>query len=186
MASIGTGCSILSLLVAFSVVFYDLVGARRRSHREAMTDALTGLGNRRKLVADMDLAIPSLADAEAMAIGIFDLDGFKAYNDTFGHPAGDALLTRLGGRLAAVVGDRGGAYRIGGDEFVVVTNAPDTERVLSAAETALSEHTNTFAIGCSRGAARIVAGVTFEDALRVADQRLYTNKRTDRGERRLV
>ena len=184
VASIGTVVSILSLLVAFSVVFYDLVGARRRSHREAMTDALTGLGNRRKLVADMDLAIPSLADAEAMAIGIFDLDGFKAYNDTFGHPAGDALLTRLGGRLAAVVGDRGGAYRIGGDEFVVVTNAPDTERVLSAAETALSEHTNTFAIGCSRGAARIVAGVTFEDALRVADQRLYTNKRSGRTELR--
>ncbi len=119
-----------------------------------------------------------------MAIGIFDLDGFKAYNDTFGHPAGDALLHRLGGRLAAVVGDRGGAYRIGGDEFVVVTNAPDTERVLSAAETALSEHTNTFAIGCSRGAARIVAGVTFEDALRVADQRLYTNKRSGRTELR--
>ena len=184
VASIGTVVSILSLLVAFSVVFYDLVGARRRSHREAMTDALTGLGNRRKLVVDMDLAIPSLADAEAMAIGIFDLDGFKAYNDTFGHPAGDALLTRLGGRLAAVVGDRGGAYRIGGDEFVVVTNAPDTERVLSAAETALSEHTNTFAIGCSRGAARIVAGVTFEDALRVADQRLYTNKRSGRTELR--
>jgi diguanylate cyclase (GGDEF)-like protein len=184
VASIGTVVSILSLLIAFSVVFYDLVGARRRSHREAMTDALTGLGNRRKLVADMDLAIPSLADDEMMAIGIFDLDGFKTYNDTLGHPAGDALLHRLGSRLAAVVGDHGSAYRIGGDEFVVVTNASDSERVLSAAETALSEHTNASAIGCSRGAARIVAGVTFEDALRVADQRLYTNKRPGRTELR--
>jgi diguanylate cyclase (GGDEF)-like protein len=185
VASIGTVVSILSLLVAFSVVFYDLVRARRRSHQDATTDALTALGNRRKLVADMELAIQALGDDEKIAIGIFDLDGFKGYNDTFGHPAGDALLVRLGSRLATVVGGRGGAaYRIGGDEFVVVTNAPDPEPVLSAAESALSEHTDTFAIGCSRGSARIVAGVTFEDALRVADQRLYTNKRSGRGELR--
>jgi diguanylate cyclase (GGDEF)-like protein len=184
VASIGTVVSILSLLVAFSVVFYDLVRARKRSHHDATTDALTALGNRRKLVADMELAIPALANDESIAIGIFDLDGFKGYNDTFGHPAGDALLARLGSRLATVVRDRGAAYRIGGDEFVVVTNAPDSERVFTAAEAALGEHTDAFAIECSRGAAQIVLGVTFEDALRLADQRLYTNKRSGRGELR--
>ena len=89
------------------------------------------------------------AKNETMAVGIFDLDGFKAYNDTFGHPAGDALLARIGGRLAAAVSGRGEAYRIGGDEFVVTTTAADGERVLTAAQTALSEQGAGFAIGCS-------------------------------------
>jgi diguanylate cyclase (GGDEF)-like protein len=184
VATIGTIVSVLALLVAFTVVFFDLLRARRRSYRDATTDTLTALGNRRKLVADMESAIQSLGVTETMEIGIFDLDGFKVYNDTFGHPAGDALLARLGRRLAAVVGDRGSAYRIGGDEFVVVTGAPDGDHLLSAAQAALSEHSDAFAIGCSRGATRIAAGTTFEDALRVADQRLYTNKRATRGERR--
>ena len=50
-------------------------------------------------------------------LALFDLDGFKHYNDTFGHPAGDALLERLGGNLARLVAGRGRAYRMGGDEF---------------------------------------------------------------------
>ena len=57
---------------------------------------LTGLGNRRKLFADLEPAAASLAGTKTITVGIFDLDGFKAYNDTFGHPAGDALLARLG------------------------------------------------------------------------------------------
>ena len=51
---------------------------------------------------------------------LFDLDGFKNYNDAYGHPAGDALLRRLGDRLAAAVAGRGTAYRMGGDEFCVL------------------------------------------------------------------
>jgi diguanylate cyclase (GGDEF)-like protein len=184
VASIGTILAILFLLIAFSVVFHDAVRARRRSHLDATTDALTGLGNRRKLVADIEPAIQSLGAGESMEIGIFDLNGFKTYNDTFGHPAGDALLARLGIRLAAVVGSCGRAYRIGGDEFVVVSATADGERMLAAAQEALSERTDTFAIGCSRGSTCITADTTFEDALRIADQRLYANKRSASGERR--
>jgi diguanylate cyclase (GGDEF)-like protein len=182
VASIGTVVAMLFLLIAFSIVFYDSARARRRSHHDATTDGLTALGNRRKLVTDMELSIPSIGTGEALEIGILDLNGFKTYNDTFGHPAGDALLTRLGNRLAAVVGEDGAAYRIGGDEFVVVTSAANAERLLPAAQTALSERRETSAIGCSLGSARIAAGTTFEDALRIADQRLYTDKRAARGE----
>ena len=57
---------------------------------------------------------------EPWLLAIFDLDGFKGYNDAFGHPAGDALLARLGGRLAAATADHGRAYRLGGDEFRLV------------------------------------------------------------------
>ena len=57
---------------------------------------------------------------------LFDLNGFKRYNDTFGHPAGDELLIRLGSALQAAVGEDGTAYRIGGDEFcLLLTCAED-------------------------------------------------------------
>jgi diguanylate cyclase (GGDEF)-like protein len=176
VATVATTIAIVFLLLAFSVAFDYTLRARRRSHRDATTDALTGLGNRRKLFADMESGVAALDRREPLTVGMFDLDSFKQYNDTFGHPAGDALLARLGGRLAAVVGDRGSAYRIGGDEFVIVTPEDDGERTLAAAQAALSERGAGYAVGCSRGSARILSGITLEQALHVADQRLYSNK----------
>ena len=70
---------------------------------------MTGLGNRRKLLLDLEATLDE-PQAGSTLLMIFDLDGFKGYNDTFGHPAGDALLARLGGKLAAVPG--GSAARI--------------------------------------------------------------------------
>ena len=179
VASVATVVAILFLLVAVSIAFHHLQRARRRSHEDATTDALTGLGNRRKLFADMSQ--PAVVPEQVKTLAaIFDLDGFKAYNDTFGHPAGDALLARLGGRLALAVADRGRAYRIGGDEFVVTTDAPDGERVLAAARSALTDQGPGFSVGCSSGSTRVRAGSSFEDALHLADQRLYANKRSGR------
>jgi len=184
VASIGTIAAILFLLLAFSIAFRRSVRARKLSDHQAMTDELTGLGNRRKLFADMERKISSLGAEQTVTVAIFDLDGFKAYNDTFGHPAGDALLHRLGSRLAAAVGDRGSAYRIGGDEFVVTTASPSDARLLKAAQAALSERGDGFKVGCSIGSTRIVAGVTLEQGLHVADQLLYANKRSGRGDLR--
>ncbi|MDX6538382.1 MAG: hypothetical protein QOD37_2723, partial [Gaiellales bacterium] len=181
VASAATALATILLLVAFSIAFHHLLRARGRSHEEATTDALTGLGNRRKLFADMDRLAVAL-DRGKTVTAIFDLDGFKAYNDTFGHPAGDALLAGLGRKLAVAVAGRGLAYRIGGDEFVVTTNSAAAERVLSDAQSALSEQGPGFSIGCSTGSSEVGAGSSFEDALHVADQRLYANKRSTRGE----
>jgi len=181
---LGTVGVTLFMLIGFSIAFGQSVRARTRSHREANTDALTGLGNRRKLFADLEPAVASLARTKTITVGIFDLDGFKAYNDTFGHPAGDALLNRLGHRLSTAVDDKGKAYRIGGDEFVVTTTATDPQELLAAAQTALTETGEGFSIGCSIGFTQVRAGVTVDQALHVADQRLYTNKRTAHAERR--
>jgi diguanylate cyclase (GGDEF)-like protein len=181
VASTATAAATILLLIAFSIAFHHLLRARRRSHEDAMTDALTGLGNRRRLFADMEQSAVALERGTTLA-AIFDLDGFKAYNDTFGHPAGDALLAGLGRKLSATVAGEGHAYRIGGDEFVVTTSAADGERLLSSAQSALSEQGAGFAIGCSMGSTRVEAGSSFEDALHVADQRLYANKRAGRGE----
>ena len=57
---------------------------------------------------------------------LFDLNGFKRYNDTFGHPAGDELLAELGGALRGAVGDDGTAYRFGGDEFCVLLTCAES------------------------------------------------------------
>jgi diguanylate cyclase (GGDEF)-like protein len=183
VATAGTVLAVISLLLAFSVAFQYTLRARRRSQRDATTDALTGLGNRRKLFADMEGGFGKLDRREPLAVGMFDLDGFKHYNDTFGHPAGDALLARLGNRLAAVIGGRGSAYRIGGDEFVIITAEAGGENVLERAQEALTERGAGYAVGCSRGSARILAGITLEQALHVADERLYANKRSVRSGR---
>ena len=184
VATIATILAIVFLLTAFSLAFERAVRARRRSEEQATTDTLTGLGNRRKLFADMERDISSLSGGQTLTVAIFDLDGFKAYNDTFGHPAGDALLARLGARLEATVADCGDAYRIGGDEFVVTTGSDSDTRLVMAAQAALTEHGEGFAIGCSAGSTRVAAGESLEQALHVADQRLYTNKRSGRRDPR--
>ena len=143
-----------------------------------MTDALTGLGNRRKLFAEMDRKIAPLGAEQTVTVGIFDLDGFKAYNDTFGHPAGDALLARLGSRLAAAVGDRGQRLPDRGRRVRRHDHVGSDTSLLKAAQAALSERGEGFRIGCSLGSTRVVAGVTLEQALHIADQLLYANKRS--------
>jgi diguanylate cyclase (GGDEF)-like protein len=110
---------------------------------------------------------------------VFDLDGFKAYNDAYGHPAGDALLVRLGERLQAAMSGRGHAYRMGGDEFCVLTTLlVDGADALSAAGTAaLTEHGEGFEITASYGTAMIpLEAATAAEALGTADQRMYARK----------
>jgi diguanylate cyclase (GGDEF)-like protein len=186
----------LVLLVAFSCALYRSMCARRRaevlsgdkqtllerSQADAATDALTGMPNRRKLFDDTDRLLDRPDGGPDVSLGIFDLDGFKNYNDSFGHPAGDALLTHLGHQLSVAMAGRGTAYRMGGDEFCVVTTAPDAEEVLAAAAAALSEHGERFSITCSYGAATIPAeAARLEQALQLADRRLYGCKELTRS-----
>jgi diguanylate cyclase (GGDEF)-like protein len=154
------------------------------TRQEASTDALTNLGNRRKLLIDLERRFAS-PQSETALLMIFDLDGFKAYNDTFGHPAGDALLTRLGGKLAAVPGVHGAAYRLGGDEFCLIASIDEgeAEPLIDRACEALSEHGEGFRIESSFGAVMLPDEATEPSvALQVADERLYAQKHSRRGE----
>ena len=118
-------------------------------------------------------------------LALFDLDGFKHYNDTFGHPAGDALLVRLGAQPGApTCSGRGRAFRMGGDEFCALfepRGEPSRRRWSRGAAAALSEHGDGFSIGCSYGAI-VLPGEAADaaEALRIADQRMYAQKHAGR------
>ena len=153
------------------------------SRRQARTDSLTGLGNRFLLMRDAAAVLADEDDVEPHLLLLFDLDGFKNYNDSYGHPAGDALLCRLGARLAATV-DGSETYRMGGDEFcVLVPWAPerDPAEVILACREALSEEGDGFKVGASCGHALLPGeGADISETLRLADRRLYAEKHSGR------
>ena len=170
----------VALGVGASCVAWIWLGRLRarveESRRLALTDELTGLGNRRRLLGDLEHAIESGTDHSPAVLAMFDLDGFKAYNDTYGHPAGDALLARLGARLAATFAGSGTAYRLGGDEFcVLLRGSPaELEHALASALEALTEG-DTIRSSCGFALLPREARDA-SSALRIVDQRMYAQK----------
>jgi diguanylate cyclase (GGDEF)-like protein len=165
----------------------SFVGWRRSQgelSRAAHTDGLTGLGNRRLLSAALDDATKTASSEHPVLLAIYDLDGFKHYNDTFGHPAGDALLARLARQLSDSLAENAHAYRMGGDEFCIVTSLGSVEEALDVAARAaeaLHEYGEGFTVGASYGA--VLLPIETDDAteaLRLADQRMYAQKSSSR------
>ena len=177
-----------AVLMVLPVGVLLLVLQRDRTHRIvqaqqrlelAITDPLTRLGNRRKLATDLLERLETVSYAEPLVLMVFDLDGFKAYNDTFGHMAGDSLLARMGAKLAEVVAPAGTAYRLGGDEFCVLLPAQPAQvpAAVAAAAGALREDGETFSIVASGGAVLLPHEATSPDyALQLADERMYLRK----------
>ena len=174
--------SLLLVLLRLAVTFRENGRLFTLTRQEAVTGMLTGLGNRRRLVADLE-AVFDRPPARSSLLMILDLDGFKGYNDSFGHPAGDALLTRLAEKLATVAGPHGGAYRLGGDEFCLLVRVSDgeAEGVIDGACGALVEHGEGFHVSSSFGAVLLPAeAADASHALSLADERLYAQKRSRR------
>jgi diguanylate cyclase (GGDEF)-like protein len=180
-------------LAFLGCVVMDGVRAQRLSLREegdvarelAATDALTGLGNRRSLVEDLARRTAEATAERPLVMTLFDLDGFKAYNDAYGHPAGDTLLARLGQRLGEAAETVGGAaYRMGGDEFCVLASpgAGSDDAVAHSCLEALTEAGEGFSITASHGTVVIPDEHSDpESALRAADQRMYADKSVGRS-----
>jgi diguanylate cyclase (GGDEF)-like protein/putative nucleotidyltransferase with HDIG domain len=172
--------SLVVVVVRLWRTFRDNLRMLRASEEEATTDPLTGLGNRRALAEDLERAVQ---DGVPHALALFDLDGFKSYNDAFGHPAGDALLERLGRNLTEHLGGAGSAYRMGGDEFCLLAPIGDAEpdEIARRGAEALTERGRSFHVGCSYGVVTLNADHRDPvDALRRADQLMYAHKRTGR------
>lgn len=171
--------TLVAVIVRTATTFGENLQMLARTREESLTDSLTGLGNRRKLLIDLPVAIDHAGDEEPRMLVLFDLDGFKRYNDTYGHPAGDALLARLGHNLGAAAHPYGTAYRLGGDEFcaLVSVRPPGAEKIVAALADALTDHGRGFEVGASHGAVLLPhESGDAPRALQVADQRLYADK----------
>jgi diguanylate cyclase (GGDEF)-like protein len=173
--------SLVLIVVRLGLTVLENLQIADASKREALTDALTGLGNRRRLMHDVEQSLET--GERSTALVLFDLDGFKGYNDTFGHPAGDALLARLGHALSEAVAGCGSAYRPGGDEFCALLPTASGQLLghIEATVAALSERGPGFSVSPSYGSVIIpdeASDVTL--ALQLADKRLYEQK----GDRR--
>jgi diguanylate cyclase (GGDEF)-like protein len=163
----------LSLAVATDIELRLQVHAMSRM---ADTDPLTGLGNRRALASALERVF---AQKRRVSVGIFDLNGFKAYNDTFGHPAGDDLLVRLAGRLTAMCGPEDEVFRMGGDEFCMIA---EHREYLLLAQRAIEDSGPGFIITSCLGIADLPLDATdVTSAIAVADQRMYIGKRPRSG-----
>jgi len=172
------------VIVRMSLTFSENLALVDRSSHEALTDALTGLGNRRRLLLDLDDVLESATERMPWTLLLLDLNGFKRYNDTFGHPVGDVLLARLGAKLAQAAAPQGQSYRLGGDEFCVLAPLENrsAQDVSDLAVAALSERGQGFDITTSCG--YILLPEEAEDgatALRLVDERLYVDKRASSG-----
>jgi two-component system cell cycle response regulator len=158
------------------------VRENKRLLEQVRTDFLTGLGNQGRM--QVDLAARCLRAAEEpLTLILLDLNGFKRYNDTFGHPAGDAMLRQLGAQLRHAIDDHGVAYRMGGDEFAVITTADDGRNgeVAKRAAEALTASGKGYDLGAAWGTVAIPAEAdTPTAAMQLADVRMYAQKESRR------
>jgi two-component system chemotaxis response regulator CheY len=183
------------LLAARRVTSLHLqLGDHRRQLAElARIDPLTNLGNRRSLGEDLAvLHARSRRYGRSYSLALLDVDHFKAYNDTYGHPAGDEALRAVASTLAVHARHTDGVYRYGGEEFLMVLpeQAPPgaivvVERVRRAVEGLAIRHAAGVAgvLTVSVGLAAFHPGrdVTGEELMKEADLALYDAKTAGRN-----
>ena len=153
--------------------------------RLATRDGLTGLANRRLFEESLEREVArARRRSTPLSLVVLDVDHFKDINDTFGHPAGDAVLREVGDALTSKSKDSDLAARYGGDEFVILLPDCNAENALVVAErlrTAVQEHATTLTVTTSAGTASLPDNAG--DAGRLvaaADAALYQAKRDGR------
>jgi diguanylate cyclase (GGDEF)-like protein len=149
--------------------------------RLALTDSLTGLGNRRhfheRLQQELDAAA---SGAEPLALSILDVDGLKRVNDTYGHPTGDQLLASV----ASCIRHGGEGFRVGGDEFALLLPGRDAQAAREIAAAVLERAAAVDVTPGSPDRVRVSAGVAVfpthcrerNELYRCADEALYASK----------
>lgn len=155
----------------------------RHHQREAETDALTGLFNRRALFER------SLHLRGSVAVAVFDIDHFKQVNDRHGHQVGDTVLQTFASLLAANIRDGDLAARLGGEEFVIILSEATMDQATQIAERVREgfagqqfiSSSGSFAVTVSAGIAGGDSETDIIALLRQADTALYDAKRSGRN-----
>jgi len=199
------GGAMIMLLYRQHRSFVDLIQSRRDLHRRqvetqklsdenrriAFADALSGLPNRRALLARIDdIHSGSAPEADSLAVVFIDLDGFKEINDNHGHEFGDALIRKVGARLSAVCPPHAMLARMGGDEFALLIERAGAlaiaeaaaQRILGALAKPIPIGTHQCHVGASIGVAADGDGATNSyELLRRADTAMYRVKADGKG-----
>lgn len=175
---------LLAVLLGFAAL--SLLRHRLDLAQQALFDPLTTLPNRRYLENDLKqrLEYPR-SPSQSCGLLFVDLDGFKAINDHYGHKAGDIILKTVAERIGGMVGAEDTVARWGGDEIVVVINETDSadlkrlsERLRQTIESPIRHEGHTLQVGASIGCAQPPEdGLSARDLLKVADQRMYREKK---------
>ena len=163
-----------------------------RTQEASLTDALTGLPNRRSILTHLEQELARAARTQtSVAVAMLDLDGLKQINDRFGHVTGDTALRAVATGLRGAVRPYDLCARFGGDEFVVVLwqcDVADADRKCQELQTAVSdtrhetESGDVLSLGISAGIAVFgTDGTTAEQLLAAADKRMYDNKAARRA-----
>jgi len=183
------------VLLALGGVIMAAVAQRAKRLRLMVgVDHLTGLSQRAPFVERIDEELArARRRGSPLSVAILDLDGFKAFNDTFGHPAGDKALQLVANRLRSSVRKSDLVARFGGEEFVVAFPETEVEQARQRVEHIRTELADVpIPIGREQKKVTISAGVgswpadgeTFDAVLERADTRLFEAKR--RGKNRVV
>jgi diguanylate cyclase (GGDEF)-like protein len=146
----------------------------------SLTDPLTGLPNRRHMNILLEKEFAAAERGRSLSVVLFDLDDFKRYNDTMGHPAGDAVLKRFAEILREETRAMNMAARYGGDEFICILSGTNDEGgAIHAGRVMRAVHKDDLMsdMGVSAGMAVYDPDMkTPEDLIRAADRELYRAK----------
>lgn len=188
---------VASITIASFVLFFFAYTVSQQNHhdkakiqqlsnlyeKQANTDELTGLYNRRYFNSFLKLAILTLGDTEMLHVAMFDIDDFKYVNDKFGHPFGDKILKRFASALLSISQKNGCTVcRYGGEEFLLLIPKKEKSEAVTIVEEIL-EYTRTNirvtdarCITVSAGVYTCKADMDFETLLQEVDKKLYTAK----------
>jgi len=193
-----------SMIIASCVLFtFSYIVSKQNSHdrhtiqqlsmlyeRQANTDELTGLYNRRYFNNFLKLAILTLGDTEKLHIAMFDIDDFKFVNDKYGHPFGDVILRKFASLLKATEKNGTTVCRYGGEEFLVLIPKKNRNEALKIVEDILEETRTTIEvkdgrfITVSAGFMTCTEDMTYDILLQEVDKKLYTAKSS--GKNRVI
>ncbi len=188
---------------SFGVITTQLEQSRKEAQRlvaelksvreEALTDALSGLFNRRGFDVELQRLSSKTGTDGSIALIMIDIDNFKAVNDTYGHPFGDAVIASVGRFICDCVGAAGTAARYGGEEFAVLLpnqSVAVAERLAQTIRSRVEQgkikrRKDDEAIGgltISAGVAAWRAGEDVAGLVERADAALYAAKRAGRNQ----
>jgi diguanylate cyclase (GGDEF)-like protein len=165
----------------------EVTQLKEQLRHQAYHDALTGLPNRAHMLEAIEHELG--LGSGSMAVLYLDLDRFKTVNDTWGHSAGDELLSEFARRLGGATRAEDLAARIGGDEFAVLVREASAQTAVAAARRMLEALDGTYSLSCGEVACHVSVGIAVgtagatsaEDLLRNADIAMYSVKHSERA-----